>query len=80
MQVTVRKIPLEDMLGVLILMRDAGEEFINFECDMNPTQDFVHVLPYEGIDDSLKKLEIDMNVESEDQMKTIKRLLNGSDS
>lgn len=78
MKVTVRKIPVEQILNVLILMRDSGEEFVNFECDVNPTQDFVHVDAFRETDPKQQKLLIDMEQHSEDQMKTIKNLLNGS--
>ena len=76
MNYTVRKIPLEQMLDALVLMRDAGEEFVNFECDMNPTQDNVQVTPY--IYNDPNQMTIDSSIKSEDQMKTIKNLLNGS--
>jgi hypothetical protein len=77
MKVTVRKIPLEDILGVLVLMREANVEFVNFECDMNPTQDNVNVAPYICIDPNQQSLEIKRVRDSEDQMNQIKTLMNG---
>jgi hypothetical protein len=76
MNFTVRKIPLEQLLSVLILMRDSGEEFINLECEMNPIQDNVQITPY--IYNDPNQMKIDASIQSEDQMKTIKNLLNGS--
>lgn len=72
--VTVKKIPTEDILNILLEMRELGIEFVNFQCEMTPTKDTVHVIEYKYKANPNQKL-IDYESKNVEHMKYIKKII-----
>jgi hypothetical protein len=74
--VTVRKIPLESVLSILLEMRDLGIEHVNFECEMTPERDNIHVIQYKGVNNpSQQSIDIDTDTVEEDRLNYIKKII-----
>jgi len=79
--VVVRKIPLESVLSILIEMRELGIEHVNFECEMTPERDNIHVVQYKGVNNpSQQSIGIDADAVEKDRLNYIKKIINSHGS
>jgi len=77
--VTVRKIPTEDILNILLEMRELGVAHVNFNCILTGTQDNIEVTAFQGVNNPNQESKfIDMEKESKSQDEYIKRIIDGS--
>lgn len=74
-KIIVRKIPTEDILDVLVEMRESGVEFVNFECVLTPEKDIIHVSEYSTNPDPNQKT-IDYEPMNKKHMRFIKKFIN----
>jgi len=77
--VTVKKIPTDAIFEIMLKMREAGVEHVNFVCEMTPTQDNVTVVEYRptGKDSNQHTLDIDFENVEEQRIDYIKKILKG---
>ena len=74
--VTVRKIPLEDVLNILLEMRELGIEHVNFKCEMTPTKDSIHVIEYRAKTDPNQQIKlINSELKKIDHMEYIQKII-----
>ena len=73
--IVVKKISLEAVLGILLEMRDENIEYVNFECEMTPTRDNVHIVEYRSVKNPYQQtLDIDSDALDEERKTTLKKL------
>ena len=77
--ITVRKIPLEAVLEVLLEMRDQGIEHVNFECVLTPVKDLLHITEYKNVPSSKKQQFslIDYELKQLEHIEFIKKIIDG---
>jgi len=74
--ITVRKIPLEAVLSVLLEMREQHIEFVNFECVLSPEKDIIHIIEYQGVNNTNQQsLKLDTDAVEEDRINYIKKII-----
>ncbi len=78
-KIIVRKIPTEDILDILVEMRESGVEFIDFECELTPDKDTIHVSEYSANPDPNQKT-INYEPKNKQHMRYIQKILNGHGS
>lgn len=78
-KIIVRKIPTEDILDILVEMRELGIEFVNFECILTSEKDTIHVSEYKTNPDPNQKT-IDYEPKNKEHMRYIKKIINNHGS
>ena len=74
--IVVKKISLEAVLGILLEMRDENIEYVNFECEMTPTRDNVHIVEYRSVKNPYQQtLDIDSAAKEEERLNYIKKII-----
>jgi hypothetical protein len=73
--IKVRKIPLEDIITVLLEIRDTGAVHVDFKCILTPGRDSIHVSAYGAKNPNEVTREFD--TEKEQHEEYIKRIIEG---
>jgi len=74
-KIIVRKIPTEDILDILIEMRELGVEFVNFECDLTKEKDLITVVEYKYNNPDPNQKTIDYPPKGKQHMEYIKKII-----
>ncbi len=79
-KIVVRKLEVIKVMNVLLEFLKANVEFVNFECELNPTEDKLYIVEHTKDGKKPEGKDVNLDQEQEDYINNLINKDNGQDS